>query len=64
MNDRLKANLAKARAELLNAQMLLHRLRQLGCEPSGTLIPTATARLYRALDRAWEAQCMAQGVFG
>lgn len=55
-----------ARRDLLAAQATLATWRQRADDPS-PLAPImhalAVSALYRALDRAWEAQCMAQGSY-
>ena len=62
MNTRLHINLANARAELLKAMDTLHHFRKGGFPPE--MVEAAMQRRHRAADRAWEAQCMAQSVFG
>jgi hypothetical protein len=54
MNDRLQDNLARARAELLRAQFDLSCARRLG-----VLERVSEQAFCLALDRAWDAQCMA-----
>jgi hypothetical protein len=75
MNTRLQQNLASARFDLAAAQLMLAKVRcgeeiitglKLGDPRSPIFLTEETAikTVYRALDRAWEAQCMAEGVFG
>lgn len=62
LNQRL---LQAARGELLEAMKWLHFQRILRAEVEfPDLWQAAVARRHRAADRVWEAQCMAQGVFG
>jgi hypothetical protein len=65
MNTRLHINLANARFDLIKAQLFLARVR---CGdptlPEHYTEEFATKAVLAAIDRAWEAQCMAQGVFG
>ncbi len=56
MNDSLRKNLERARIELRIAQDLIAIGRCLGGESD-----SARTSFYRALDRLWEAQCMAGG---
>lgn len=59
--QRLLQNLTSARIQLLDAQTNLALVRKLtGWNRS---IPIAEAAVCRCLDRVWEAQCMAEGVF-
>lgn len=58
MNERLQQNLEDARRALLDAQTRLYFAR-IGIL-SGDL-RDGEALVCRAIDRAWDAQCMAQG---
>ena len=65
-NDRLQQNLIRARADLIAAQSHLHIARTLGnhtTEYRRFAIRLQEVAVCRALDRVWEAQCMANGVF-
>lgn len=56
MNDRLQENLARARADLLVAQSYLRHVRAL----KGNFgLAYAEYMFCKTLDRAWDAQCMA-----
>lgn len=59
MNERLQQNLADARGELTAAQWRLMRARQL-YYPTSWLRELETV-VCAAIDRAWDAQCMARG---
>ena len=59
-NDRLQQNLNCARIDLLAAQEWLARSRREGIKHP--LLGVPERMVCRALDRAWEAQCMANGV--
>ena len=54
--DNIQRRLEEARTDLLNAQSDLWFDRKMGFSPKN-----AEREFCRALDRAWEAQCMAQG---
>jgi hypothetical protein len=55
--------LQDARSDLLTAQDRLSKTRR-DPEAKPGAIEAMEAILYRALDRAWEIQCMVYGVFG
>jgi hypothetical protein len=66
MNDRLQERLDAARWDLQFAQMALHVRRKYGgasCGPGTPDYLRAVQRFYAALDRAWEAQCMASASY-
>ena len=54
--ERIQYNLMVARENLQYAQSVLASCRQFRAN-----VREAEAQLCRAIDRAWEAQCMAQG---
>jgi hypothetical protein len=56
-----EARLDKARESLRTCQIILHAIRGLGI--TGSRYDIAVMQLYAALDRAWEAQCMARGSY-
>jgi hypothetical protein len=58
----LQHNLLRARLDLLNAQTNLALVRKHKTAPYHAH-RMAESALFRALDRAWEAQCMAEGTF-
>lgn len=58
----LQHNLLRARLDLLNAQTNLALVRKHKTAP-GLAHKAAVILFFRALDRAWEAQCMAEGTF-
>lgn len=61
MNDRLQQNLEAARTHLLNAQWDLALIRISHYPP--IWLRAAESKVCRAIDRAWEAQCMASGSY-
>lgn len=66
MNDRLRQNLAEARAELLSARRALRFWRMsVPNQRHGFAYEEhlfcAQSHFYKCLDRAWEAQCMVGG---
>lgn len=58
----LQQNLVWARLDLLDAQTNLALVRKHRSAP-GLAHKAAVVLFFRALDRAWEAQCMAEGTF-
>jgi len=61
--ERIQQNLIRARAKLLEAQLYLASVR------ASEFVSTADIRrcekyVCLEIDRCWEAQCMANGVFG
>lgn len=66
MYQHLQDRLVAARRDLQFAQLALHARRKYGgasCGPGTPDYLRAVQRFYAALDRAWEAQCMAQASY-
>lgn len=66
MNASLQATLLRARLALLDAQTNLALVRKCNTIPAGMFRAAhqrAEQRFTDALDRVWDTQCMANGVF-
>lgn len=62
MTEQLQRNLRDAREHLCSVQKRLHDNRtRLNITDDSQLGQYEIGRLYRAIDRAWDAQCMAGG---
>lgn len=64
-NARLEQNLKDARRHLvfMRERMVARRRQTILNSIDRLLMDGAVAEFYDALDRVWEAQCMAEGVF-